>query len=330
MRLTVGTFNVMNLVLPDTPYYGREKYSRKEYEEKVAWIAGQLRKMDADVVGFQEIFHHEALLEAVQLSGVYQGAQVIVAAENGELPRAGLVSRFPVIKHEAITAIPTEAQVDILPGVTPFTELHRPILKAWIQLPDGSDAVVFVAHLKSKRPMIDDDADRHDPWQEAKGAVRSLLLRGAEAAALRWHILQEIKGTRTPLFVLGDLNDADGSVTTEIIKGRSPHPKYPSHVKREIWDVELTSVADIQRRRSFQDVYYTHIHDSHYESLDHILVSEEFLAENPHRIGKVEYVRLYNDHLEDTKLTLNRIPPWSTDHGQAVAVIKLEKAGDKS
>ncbi len=325
MQIIIGTFNVMNLVLAERPFYGREKYSKADYTKKIDWIATQLRAMNADIVGFQEVFHREALLDAVKASGIYPDAEVIVGSETGELPRSALVSRFPITHHEVLDTIPPEAQVDILPGFVPFTQLHRPILKAKVKLPGGHETVVMVAHLKSKRPITDDNVDRHEPWEATKGAVRSLLLRGAEAAALRWHILKEIRGTRTPLIVLGDLNDADGSVTSEIIKGRSPHPRYPAHVKKEIWDIELTSCSDIQRKRSYQDVYYTHIHGSHYESLDHILVSEEFVSENPNRIGRVIYVRVFTDHLEDTQLTMNNIAPWVSDHGQVIAVIKLEE-----
>ena len=86
----------------------------------------------------------------------------------------------------------------------------------------------------------------------------------------------------------------------------------------------LYRVQDIQTRRSQRDVYYTHIHKGHFESLDQIMVSEEFVVQNPRRIGRVEYVRVFNDHLIDDTLSSEALPVWQSDHGQVVVSIELE------
>src|SRR3712207_7688468 len=44
-------------------YPDERPYSEAEYERKATWTAEQLRRMDADLVGFQEVFHEEALRE---------------------------------------------------------------------------------------------------------------------------------------------------------------------------------------------------------------------------------------------------------------------------
>jgi len=77
----IGTFNLFNLVLPEVPYYGDSIYTREEYQRKIRWVAGQLRSMEADVVGFQEVFHEAALREALhEAGGEYAEAEVHVAA----------------------------------------------------------------------------------------------------------------------------------------------------------------------------------------------------------------------------------------------------------
>jgi hypothetical protein len=76
-------------------------------------------------------------------------------------------------------------------------------------------------------------------------------------------------------------------------------------------------------KRSHRDVYYTHLHDGHHESLDHILLSEEFSPTNPDRIGSFEYMRVLNDHLIDQKLANEEIPAWQSDHGQVIVLIEL-------
>ncbi|MGB6015523.1 MAG: endonuclease/exonuclease/phosphatase family protein, partial [Nodosilinea sp.] len=85
----------------------------------------------------------------------------------------------------------------------------------------------------------------------------------------------------------------------------------------------LYQVKDIQARLGYGDHYYTHIHNGHYDSLDHIMVSEEFSAQNRDRIGRVTYVSVFNDHLFDQTLLEDSIESWQSDHGQVVANIEL-------
>src|SRR6056297_3386510 len=61
---TVASFNVKNLIGPDKEYYRFQSYTPEEYAWKEDWLADQLLTMNADVVGFQEIFEKNAL-EAV-------------------------------------------------------------------------------------------------------------------------------------------------------------------------------------------------------------------------------------------------------------------------
>ncbi len=331
-RFTVGVFNVCNLVLPETPFYGRERYSAEEYERKVAWTAEQLRRMDADIVGFQEVFHLEALEQVLERSGIYAGATVLLGdardvREAGLSPRNALVTRCPVVEYGNIAAFPPEAQLTLAGNALPYTHFTRPVLWASLRLSAEVTALLFNVHLKSKRPTLADGASPRDPFMRARGQASSLLARTAEALALRYILLQHLQGTRAPVLALGDVNDTERAVTSEIISGAPPAPEMEFDEKRRIWDVALYSVKDVQALRSYQDVYYTHIHAGHYESLDHIFVSDEFMHTNPHRVASVEYVGVLNDHLISEALTTQEIPFWQSDHGQVVATFKL-RAGE--
>ena len=153
----------------------------------------------------------------------------------------------------------------------------------------------------------------------AKGEAVALFQRGLEAVALRCLVLKKIKNSKTPAIIMGNLNDSSHRVTTDIIMGKIPK-KYPHEIKQKIWDSN-----DIQIKKSYKDVYFTHLNNSHYESLDHILISEESFHENPNRIGFIEYMHLYNAHLIDPALTDEEIPVWQSDHAQVVVSIKLEE-----
>ncbi|RMG61683.1 MAG: endonuclease/exonuclease/phosphatase family protein [Bacteroidetes bacterium] len=320
----IGTFNLFNLILPDVPYYGRQVCSPDSYERKLGWTAAQLDKMQAEIVGFQEIFHAQALQTLVRRSHVLRDAQYLVAAETGDLPRVGLATTFPIRRHEVISDFPNALKLEdeSLLGITSFS---RPILKAEVEVRPGLRIVVFVAHLKSKRPALLNGETRDNPVHLARGQARSLIRRAAEATALREVVMTELRDRETPVVLLGDVNDSGLAVTSRILSGEPPHRRFPMDVKQRIWDTLLYHVKDIQARQSFHDFYYSHIHNGHHEALDHIMVSQELVRENPHRVGQVRYVATFNDHLLDETLSEDRQPRWTSDHGQVTATIELAK-----
>lgn len=320
----IGTFNLYNLALPDTPFYG-QRYTPAEYTQKLAWIAGQLDRMQADIVGFQEVFDQEALQQALHQSNFCQKFYLLMAPSSEDAPAVAIASRFPILDSKIIREFPAAAQLDIQGAKMPLSHFTRPVLAARLRITDAVECTVFVVHLKSKRPIVPDQADRHHPIEKAKGQARSLMLRAAEAIALRVLLMEVLQNRDYPVIVLGDMNDGRPAVTSEIISGEVPHRKLEPEHKRKIWDVLLYHVKDIQARQSYSDFYYTHIHNGHYESLDHIMVSQEFVSQNPKRVGRVGYVSLFNDHLIDETLSDEPVPIWQSDHGQVVASIELER-----
>lgn len=321
----VGSFNLYNLPLAGERYYNHI-YPQDQYDKKVEWIVGQLGRMDADIVGFQEVFHTAALEQVLAKSGKYENASVRVAGGTGEGPSVGLVSRFPAVDIDVIPDFPEAAHLEIDGTKIPIYSFSRPVLKAKLQVRPDLRVMVFVVHLKSKRPKISEGADPHDPRERALGHARSLMLRAAETTALRHILLNTLQGSDYPVIVMGDFNDDGGAVTSKIVSGSPPWRNLRLEQKQRIWDVVLYNVKDIQARQSYRDVYYTHVHNGHYESLDHILVSQEFVRQNPNRRGRVEYVKVFNDHLIDQTLSDDTIPRWQSDHGQVVTTIGLRES----
>ncbi|WP_146348083.1 endonuclease/exonuclease/phosphatase family protein [Phaeobacter marinintestinus] len=64
-RFTIATFNVKNLIGPDKEFYKFLKYTPEEYAWKLDWMADQVLSLDADIVGFQEIFEEDALRDVI-------------------------------------------------------------------------------------------------------------------------------------------------------------------------------------------------------------------------------------------------------------------------
>ncbi|MGB0525499.1 MAG: endonuclease/exonuclease/phosphatase family protein [Flammeovirgaceae bacterium] len=342
-QLRVGTFNLFNLVLPNTKYYDKREYSLGKYKKKARWINEQLKKMRADIVGFQEIFHEEAIKGLLSRNSAYKEAHVITTPPSGKKPVVGLLSKFPIKNYEVITDFPEK--IDLLDDeeestdhIIPLQKFSRPVLRAEIALADDFIISVFVIHLKSKRPVYPNGIDEHNPIEKSKGQLRALIKRASEANAIRQiFIKHRLEYPDYPVVVLGDLNDSGGAVTTNLIAGERPWVHKPTGVKfkdwmelkKMSWSVLLHNCKNIQARQSFKDLYYTHIYNGHHECLDHILVSNEFADSNKNRIGRVMNIQVFNDHLIDETLSGDAVPIWQSDHGQVVASIEFDRLDDE-
>ncbi len=292
------------------------------------WIAHQLRKMETGICGFQEVWHAEPLQRACDMSGQFAGAAAgghatVITYADGKRPMVALASRYPVLEHASIPDFPPAAQLRFEDGaVLPLKHFSRPILRVVLLLPSGDQCTVFVTHIKSKRPVVSNEL-RHDQKAKAVGHAMSLIVRAAEAAALRCLLVEEMRQNHRPVMLCGDLNDVTHSVTTEIITGTPPWKRLPMYQKEEIWDALLWSTNEVQVRASDRDVTYSHIHNGRYEVLDHVLVSQEFVRSNPGHLGYVMWLQIFNDHLVDETLCDDRRDVTHSDHGQVVAVIRL-------
>ncbi|ACK72166.1 Endonuclease/exonuclease/phosphatase [Gloeothece citriformis PCC 7424] len=320
----VGTFNLYNLALPNQTFHRFLHYSNHDYELKTTWIAQQLERMQADIIGFQEVIHTEALLETIALAKGYEKMNLVVPETENYKSTVALACKFPILDYQIYTVFPPEAHFNVQGVNIPFERFSKPILSVRIKLTQKIICTLFVVHLKSKAPIIPGNCDPRDPAERARGQARALILRAAEATALRMILIETLKDTNHPVIVMGDVNDGGLAVTSQIITGDPPRKNERREYKKEAWDILLYSVKDIQERQSHGNYYYTHIHNGHYQSLDHILVSQEWIAHNPNRLGRVKYVSVFNDHLIDDTLSDEELPCWQSDHGQVVASFYLE------
>ncbi|MGF1562220.1 MAG: endonuclease/exonuclease/phosphatase family protein [Geminicoccaceae bacterium] len=347
-RIKIGTFNLKNLALPGVDYYPDRQWSEPQYARKIHWTAGMLQRMDADLVGFQEVFHTDALREAVAQSSAFEGSQVFApgAPANGPVsgPRVGLVTRLRLFSApRSIETFPEGVDLSFTDPDTgesmavAIDRFSRPVLRADVELVSGVIAAVFVVHLKSKRPSLTEAEEGTDPrtndlFAPALGSARSLIRRAAEAAALRRLIIDELEGTRMPVIVLGDLNDDLHAVTNTMIEGEDPLRFYGGLdaeqnlvARRRRWDVRLYNATAMHMRKSPRDTIYTHVYNGEYGTLDHIYLSEEFYQGAPRnqRLGDLEYVHCFNDHLVDQSMTFETRFNDASDHGQLVVTLDM-------
>ncbi len=315
-EIRFATFNVCNLAPPGMKYYERmEPYTRDEYDAKTTWLAQQLDRMDADVIGFQEIFSQAALKDVLAKTRHYRDAHQVGFDPDPRLerltPSVALVSRLPLAgAAQAFVDLPDGLHTTLPGSGRPVVRFTRPVLQARVMLTDKLMAHVFVLHLKSKRPDYLQGEHEDDYRNHGIATLRSLVRRGTEALGVRLLLAEALHGNRVPAVVMGDFNDVIGATTTQLVMGGGQY-------KRENYDERLFDAYRIQRRAPLgRDVAFTDIHHGQHETIDHILVSEEFNRDSRFAIGAVEEVLYFNDHVAQDL-------PYATDHGQVLACIRL-------
>ncbi len=393
-RFTIASFNIKNLIGPDKEYYEFQTYTPEEYAWKLDWVADQILTMDADIVGFQEVFEEDALREVIEEADIrgeaynaavipdaskryhkkavfrklgyrsYRDAEIAFAPNSNDtglpgqrrpgiaiLSRMGFVGAPEIIQDlDDPLSIPFRELTGEDCGHYTLSRLSRPILK--VRVPVGGDVIsVFCCHLKSKlgeyhkRPGApfapEADLTRYDPVGRAMGALRSGVRRMAEAWVLRRAIVAELDKGR-PVIALGDFNDGEHSVSSEIVAGEVPFINYAWMLRHNARDeddrysreeaklitdaverVRLHSAEKLFVRKSQRDMVYTAAFGGVYESVDQIFLSRHFHPDYKKRIGKMEYFSTFNDHITDGSHPEAPYNKLASDHGQIMAHIRL-------
>jgi predicted extracellular nuclease len=318
--ISFATFNLYNLNLPgEAIYTDSNGWTQAEYHKKIAWTADVLAGLEADVFGFQELWHAQCLADAFAAGGLDAHYDLVAPPDaNGKkivcagAVRKGLlegdpqwISDFPdKFRLQSSGDDPQTPAIAVnLPGFS------RPVLHMKVKAhPDRAAIHVYVCHLKSKgptkvfrEPWYKAEPDLYKPHGTSIGSAISTIRRTAEGTALRWMLTQRMKKTDDPVVVLGDLNDGMHSNTLNIITSQ---PNYLKPWSRPAGgDDALYSAQALQQLQSLTDVYYTHVHQQARESLDHVLVSEQFYDGSKDHIWGFDELLIENDHLnyEDHK-----------------------------
>ncbi len=347
--LSFATFNLLNLQIPGkTTYSGQPPYpddddGRRVYQEKVKWTATQIRRLDAEVIAFQELWAKKALIDVFEEAGLKDDYDIIARDAPGTgRPQVALAVRKDRHGHsqvqdgwEWIDTFPDHFTFDRLCEsngaeeeiTVTINQFSRPILYAVIQ-PEGRSPKppkisVYVAHLKSKGParlsMADPRPEALEHYTAITKSAVAHIRRVMEAAAMRAMLDAVMKSEDddaiSPVVVLGDLNDDTLSVTNELLSGQPTYRLVEKSTAGRTSDKGLYSAERLQQYRSARHIYYTHIYKHKRESLDHILVSEEFYDHSRKRLWSFRELEVYNDHLNREAFE----EEGASDHGQVRA-----------
>lgn len=277
-------------------------------------------------------------------------------------PGLAILSRHPFVgAHETIQDLPEPLDIHLKEltgsdgGHYRISRLSRPVQKVRVNI-SGTVVTIFNCHLKSKLGefIAPADADfapeanllNYDAAGRALGYLRAGLRRMAEAWVLRRLILEELHAGN-PVMVLGDFNDGEHAVSTEIITGETPFKNYAwmrrhdattdrdryskeqaTEINENVEKVRLHSAEKLFVRKSLRDMVYTSAFGGVFESIDQILLSRHFHPDFERRIGEMDYFSVLNDHLTDGSHPEAPYNKLASDHGQIIAHFSLNANDD--
>ena len=335
--MKLATFNLFQFVAPDYYWHGRDErntYTNTEWEQKQHWIINRLQEMNADIVGFQEVFSIPELQTLCQTAGYAHFITVDQSITKAHDPKVyqqsvvALASRFPIVATHPIE-ITEEIRHD-LNWHNDFRFSRTPICVE-LAVPLFGTLTAVVVHLKSKRPVsLDMRYTTEVDWQTrlrdtftrlSRGNVASLIQRATEATVLYHNISRLLaQDANRPIVVLGDMNDGLDSVPLAALTmqdriysiGGTSIEEWPEAIRIALHDYRLTDTFRIAPNMRSKVRPCTIIHHGEGTVLDHILVSNSLNPKNPAAQAEVRHYAVWNQHL-DADGVENRL---QSDHGQ--------------
>jgi len=231
IKIKLGTFNLYQFVEPPYAWYTKkEKFNEEQWLEKTTWIKSQIRKMDCDIIGFQEVFSRDALEVLVKELGFEYFETVDVAKLYKKTyinTTVAIASKYPITKMQRVKVhVPSLKKHNF---TTPFTFARVPI-KATIMLPNQKELVVYVAHLKSNRDNEFEYLFNKEHELEYKKEMVSKALEGTSATSLQQRLCEasslfaNIKRVKDkPVVFLCDFNDKEFSLTIDALMNHKYH-----------------------------------------------------------------------------------------------------------
>jgi endonuclease/exonuclease/phosphatase family metal-dependent hydrolase len=219
------TWNVENLFRPE-PH--AEEEVKQRYQSKLELLAAVIERLDPDVVALQEIGgeNGEEPLDDLQAAlGGSHPHRALSAFRDGRDIQVAFLSKHTVDDREDIVDFPEGPALDIhdldeAGNPKPIDRMGRGALRVRVTK-DGLTVDLITAHLKSK--LLTFPGGRFFPRNEgerAQVAGIALMRRMAEAVTLRIWVNGLLGGDdRTPLLLLGDLNDVPEAQTSLILNG---------------------------------------------------------------------------------------------------------------
>ncbi len=212
-RVDIATLNLFNFLAPPAAAYEFDRiYSNEQWQKKCNWLRHCVTSLEADIIGFQEVFSVDALRELMAELGYPHFAVVDSPSCEDYVCRAPVVaiaSRLPLAE---VAAVEPDSKAVAAMGLGENFRFGRRVLRATVSLNDWGMLDIYVLHFKSPRPLFEPEALGEMSAaprllaHRALGSFASRARRGFEAMLLYQALLQRRDETANPMLVMGDFN----------------------------------------------------------------------------------------------------------------------------
>lgn len=312
-RVKIATFNLFQFCEPNFSFYTKkEKFTKQNWEEKKLWIKNQILDLNADIIGFQEVFSQKELEVLVKECGfkefiVSDTPLLDEETKTYKTTTVAMASKFPIKSIEDI-----KIKDD-------FSFARKPI-KAKIEL-DNKELNIYVAHLKSNRlNEFEYKFTKNSSFEEKieklqisqkNSYSKSLNQRINEAK----HLHFDIKNSKTPSILLCDLNDKEFSITIEALCNNRFYNKDLKKDEFTLFDAYNHAPKKIYNPHPLQKEIKrtpTSYFVGYGNTLDFIFVSKELK-------NSIKNYKVFDKHLEKNKNGSLK----TSDHAQALCEIEI-------
>lgn len=355
-RVDIATLNLFNFLAPPAAAYEFDRiYSNEQWQKKCNWLRHCVSSLEADIIGFQEVFSVDELKVLMQELGYPHFAVVDTPSCEDYVCRAPVVaiaSRLPLAE---VTAVEPDPKAVAAMGLGDDFRFGRRVLRATVSLNDWGMLDIYVLHFKSPRPLFEPEALGEMSAaprllaHRALGSFASRARRGFEAMLLYQALLQRRDDTANPMLVMGDFNggldaaefggfwlEADaihgndrkgaglGALTDDAFNRAIAHFALKDasvlFLESQLFDRQ----GGRHESEPLEDLSWarrpTHYLGSRGSLLDHILLSQDFDGALAPARGRVCHFSVFDEHL---RTPVYERDSESSDHAALVVGLEL-------
>ncbi|MGF1697002.1 endonuclease/exonuclease/phosphatase family protein [Vibrio lamellibrachiae] len=323
-KLKICTINLFNYVEPPNAFYDFANiYTTEEWQIKTRWLAKTVERIDADIIGFQEVFSIDALKDTMLTLGYQHFVTVDMPDIEQDYiysnPVLAIASRYPIEDVQPITLSSPVANHNA------GFEFSRSPIHAVIDIPKLGAIDVYVVHFKSQRPSeLVSSPDSADPslteqWlAENQGKWLSTMQRGMEVHVLHQHLVETKQKQKRPCVLMGDFNQS--LYSPEFYCLVSKHLFRKKESAETLKPFHMYNSRDITLDESSGSHSPTYYVGAEGKELDYILLSSEFSSCSNESLAVVNHYHVEDSHIVNPRYGIDHV---SSDHGIVTVDISI-------
>lgn len=295
-QITFASANLFNFITPPNAFYDFEHiYTKAQWQDKLSWTEQQIKQLNPDVIGVQEIFSLEDAKFFFHRLGyphfVTLDTPIIERGYIHSHPVVAMASRYPITQIESplfdsksLTALDWD-------NIEPPSFSRQPVC-AQLLHPNIGPIRVYVTHLKSQRPADLLSMNKNASALPSRAITQwvSTQQRGWEAAMLRDCLEKKYQQSPMPTVLMGDFNQSinEHTVNGVLLANHLHKTDDKALTLYDGWELQIN-------RPTYRPA--THYYGVKGSLLDYILLSQEFNHECHDSIAKVVDYQVLDKHL---------------------------------